>query len=434
MRLFDALKIYADKRMLVMVGLGFSSGFPLMLVSGTLSLWLGSAEVALASIGIFSLVKMPYSFKWLWSPIIDHVRLPLLGKLGRRRGWAFFCQIVLMAAIVWMALLDAKTQTFTLAMAALLVVIASASQDIVVDAYRIESFSTDEQGAAAAIFVLGYRLGILFSGALALILASVLSWREVYLIMALGAVVGMVTTLLAQEPDCDKILCINTEPARGTYVERIKRFFVNAVVAPFVDFIKRPHWLIILWFVFFYKMSDAYMGPMANVFYYEMGFSLTEIASVSKIFGMGATILGGIVGGIVVSRWGLYKSLWICGILQGLTTLVFVLQAWSGHNIFMLISCISLDNISGGMSVAAFVAYLSSLCSVAYTATQYALLSSLMSLPRDLVAATSGYMAEAVGWDWFFVLTSLMVVPGLALLWILNKKGVIQSTPLSDKS
>ena len=197
MRLFDALKIYADKRMLVMVGLGFSSGFPLMLVSGTLSLWLGSAEVALASIGIFSLVKMPYSFKWLWSPIIDHVRLPLLGKLGRRRGWAFFCQIVLMAAIVWMALLDAKTQTFTLAMAALLVVIASASQDIVVDAYRIESFSTDEQGAAAAIFVLGYRLGILFSGALALILASVLSWREVYLIMALGAVVGMVTTLLA---------------------------------------------------------------------------------------------------------------------------------------------------------------------------------------------------------------------------------------------
>ena len=434
MRLFEALKIYADKRMLVMVGLGFSSGFPLMLVSGTLSLWLGSAEVALASIGIFSLVKMPYSFKWLWSPIFDHVRLPLLGKLGRRRGWAFFCQIVLMAAIVWMALLDAKTQTFTLAMAALVVVIASASQDIVVDAYRIESFSTEEQGAAAAIFVLGYRLGILFSGALALILASVLSWREVYLIMALGAVVGMVTMLLAHEPDCDKILCINTEPARGTYVERIKRFFVNAVVAPFVDFIKRPHWLIILWFVFFYKMSDAYMGPMANVFYYEMGFSLTEIASVSKIFGMGATILGGIVGGIVVSRWGLYKSLWICGILQGLTTLVFVLQAWSGHNIFMLISCISLDNISGGMSVAAFVAYLSSLCSVAYTATQYALLSSLMSLPRDLVAATSGYMAEAVGWDWFFVLTSLMVIPGLALLWILNKKGVIQSTPLSDKS
>lgn len=434
MRLFEALKIYADKRMLVMVGLGFSSGFPLMLVSGTLSLWLGSAEVALASIGIFSLVKMPYSFKWLWSPIIDHVRLPLLGKLGRRRGWALFCQIVLMVAIVWMALLDAKTQTFTLAMAALVVVIASASQDIVVDAYRIESFSTEEQGAAAAIFVLGYRLGILFSGALALILASVLSWREVYLIMALGAVVGMITTLLAHEPDCDKILCINTEPAHGTYVERIKRFFANAVVAPFVDFIKRPHWLIILWFVFFYKMSDAYMGPMANVFYYEMGFSLTEIASVSKIFGMGATILGGIVGGIVVSRWGLYKSLWICGILQGLTTLVFVLQAWSGHNIFMLISCISLDNISGGMSVAAFVAYLSSLCSVAYTATQYALLSSLMSLPRDLVAATSGYMAEAVGWDWFFVLTSLMVIPGLALLWILNKKGVIQSTPLSDKS
>ena len=432
MRIFNDLKIYADKRMLVMVGMGFSSGFPLMLVSGTLSLWLGSAEIALTSIGIFSLVKMPYSFKWLWSPVIDHIRLPLVGRLGRRRGWAFFCQFLLMLFIVLMAVLDPKTQPLYLAVAAFLVVVASASQDIVLDAFRIESFTTEEQGAAAAIFVLGYRLGLIFSGAVALILASVLSWREVYLIMALGAVVGMVTTLCAREPAKNEAYF---EPEfRGSYVLRVKEFLQNAVVAPFVDFVKRPHWLIILWFVFFYKMSDAYMGPMANVFYYEMGFSLAEIASVSKIFGMCATIIGGIIGGIVVSRWGLYKSLWICGILQGVTTLVFVVQALVGHNIYVLISCITLDNISGGMSVAAFVAYLSSLCSVAYTATQYALLSSLMSFARDLVAASSGYMAEAVGWEMFFVLTSLMVVPGLIILRVLYKKGVILPTPLPDKS
>ena len=421
-RWLRALQIYADRRMAVMVGLGFSSGLPLMLVGGTLSLWLDAAEVSYALIGVFSLVKTPYSFKWLWAPLIDRLRLPVLGRMGRRRSWALLTQIVLLVSLALMALINPAENPLLLAIVAVVVVLASASQDVVLDAFRIESFDDEEQGAAAAIFVLGYRLGMLFSGAVALWLASFLSWQEVYLIMAGGALVGIFTILLAKEP------CKDAEfheiKVIGSRRERFIAFMQKAVIAPFADFMKRSDWKLILLFVFLYKMSDAYMGPMANVFYKAMGFSMIEIASVSKFFGMGATILGGIIGGIVVSRCGLFRSLWICGILQGVTTLVFVAQAYAGHNIWMLVGCITLDNISGGMSVAAFVAYLSSLCSVAYTATQYALLSSLMSLARDAVAATSGKMVELVGWPMFFFITSLMVIPGLFVLYLLQKCAV----------
>ena len=418
----NAIKIYADRRMLIMTGFGFSSGFPLMLVSGTLSLWLDASGISYALIGMFSLVKTPYSFKWLWAPIIDRLRLPLFGRLGRRRGWALFTQLVMMMALWTMASINPAEHTCWLVLAALAVVGASASQDVVLDAYRIEMFRPKEQGAAAAIFVLGYRLGLIFSGAVALWLASYMSWNEVYWIMSLGAIVGMVTVFAAREPAKDRLY---KEPkVRGSYRKRIKEFLRKAVIAPFSDFMQRADWKLILLFVFLYKMSDAYMGPMANVFYKAMGFSMIEIASVSKFFGMGATILGGIIGGSGGSRCGLFRSLWICGILQGVTTLVFVAQAYAGHNIWMLAGCITLDNISGGMSVAAFVAYLSSLCSVTYTATQYALLSSLMSLARDAVAATSGKMVELVGWPMFFSITSLMVIPGLLVLYLLQKRAV----------
>ena len=381
-----ALSIYADRRMLVMTGLGFSSGFPLMLVSGTLSLWLDAAQISYALIGVFSLVKTPYSFKWLWAPVIDRVNLPLFGRLGRRRGWALFTQLVMMAAIAMMASINPAEHTCWLAAVALVVVFASASQDVVLDAFRVESFRDKEQGAAAAVFVLGYRLGLIFSGAIALWLAAHMSWQQVYLIMAGGASVGIVTVLCCREPAKDRHY--KEEAFEGTRRERLKAFTEKAVVAPFRDFMRRPDWKLVLLFVFLYKMSDAYMGPMANVFYV------------------------------------IYKSLWICGVLQGLTTLVFVGQAYAGHNIYVLTGCITLDNVSGGMSVAAFVAYLSSLCSVAYTATQYALLSSLMSLARDAVAATSGKMVELAGWPMFFVITSLMVVPGLIILCFIRKPAV----------
>lgn len=415
-----AARIYMDKRMLTMIALGFSSGFPLLLVFGTLNLWLKDAGISYAAIGLFSLVKTPYSFKWAWSPLIDRIRLPLFCRLGRRRGWALFTQIILMLSIFCMSTVNPSASPLTMAFFAVLVTIASASQDIVLDAYRIESFSSKEQGAGVAIFVLGYRFGLIFSGAGAIWMASVMSWNNVYIIMSLGAIIGMIAILCSKEP------AQNEKKAQISYSgplrKRIKKFLLTAVYDPFKDFMRKSDWGVILLFIFFYRMSDAYMGPMAYPFYDDMGFSKVEIAYVSKLYGMIATILGGIAGGLIINRFGIMKSLFWFGVLQGITNLMFVAQSYAGHNIYLLTVTISLDNISAGMGTTALVAYLSSLCNIAYTATQYALLSSLMSFARDVFAATSGFLADRVSWDIFFFITALMVIPGLILLAYLTKK------------
>lgn len=424
---WKASQVYWDKRMLTMIALGFSSGFPLLLVFGTLNLWLKDAGISYAAIGLFSLVKTPYSFKWAWSPIIDRIKLPLLGRLGRRRGWAVFTQLLLMASLWGMASIDPAATPLTMAFFAVLVTIASASQDIVLDAYRIESFNTKEQGAGVAIFVLGYRFGLIFSGAGAIWMASVMSWNNVYMIMSLGALVGMLAVLCSREPEKDEKY--NEPRNRGPWRVRLQHFMLKAVYDPFKDFMKRQNWGLILVFIFLYRMSDAYMGPMAYPFYDDMGFTKVEIAYVSKIYGMIATIAGGIVGGLLISRMGLMKSLLVCGILQGVTNLMFVGQAFAGHNIYMLVVTISCDNIAAGMGATALVAYLSSLCNVAYTATQYALLSSLMSFARDVFAATSGFLAASVSWAVFFLITSLMVLPGIFLLLYLMKHHPINTRP-----
>ena len=415
-----AARIYMDKRMLTMIALGFSSGFPLLLVFGTLNLWLKDAGISYAAIGLFSLVKTPYSFKWAWSPLIDRIRLPLFCRLGRRRGWALFTQIILMLSIFCMSTINPSASPLTMAFFAVLVTIASASQDIVLDAYRIESFSSKEQGAGVAIFVLGYRFGLIFSGAGAIWMASVMSWNNVYIIMSLGAIIGMIAILCSKEP------AQNEKKAQISYSgplrKRIKKFLLTAVYDPFKDFMRKSDWGVILLFIFFYRMSDAYMGPMAYPFYDDMGFSKVEIAYVSKLYGMIATILGGIAGGLIINRFGIMKSLFWFGVLQGITNLMFVAQSYAALIIYLLTLTISLHNISALMGTTALVAYLSSLCNIAYTATQYALLSSLMSFARDLFAATSGFLADRVSWDIFFFITALMVIPGLILLAYLTKK------------
>ncbi len=419
-----AIEVYGDKRMLTMVLLGFSSGFPYLLVFGTFSLWLKDAGVSLAAIGLFSLAKAPYSFKWLWSPVVDRIYLPLFGRLGRRRGWALFAQIWLMLAIWGMAITNPAQNPVNMAIFAFLMVMASATQDIVLDAYRIESFNTREQGAGVAVFVLGYRFGTLFSGAGALFLAAVMSWEDVYKIMALGAVIGMIAILCAskeREP-----LRREADKTPRSFWEKALSFMRKSVVAPFTDFMRRPKWLVILLFIFLYRMTDAYMAPMAYPFYDDMGFTKIEIASIIKLFGIMATIGGTLIGGVLVNRYGIIRSLLFCGILQGLTNLSFVWQAQAGHDLTVLMTTISLDNIASGMGTAAFVAYLSSLCNKEYTATQYALLSSFMSLARDVFAATSGFLAAAVSWSSFFWLTSLMVVPSLLLLAYMVKAKVIR--------
>ncbi len=425
---WQATKIYFDRRMLAMILLGFSSGFPLLLVFGTLNLWLKDSGVSLTMIGLFSLAKTPYSLKWLWSPIVDRVKLPFFNKLGRRRGWALLTQIWLIIAIWGMALTNPTQSAMTMAIWAFIMTFASASQDIVLDAYRIESFSNREQGAGVAVFVLGYRIGTLFSGAGALFMASIMSWEDVYKIMSLGAVVGMITILCSKEPKKEKNF--KEKKTRGTWAQRLSQFMKKAVHEPLADFIKRPNWLLILLFIFFYRMSDAYIGPMAYPFYDDLGFTKNEIAAVVKIFGVIATIVGTLLGGIIVSRLGIVKALLICGILQGLSNLVFVAQAYAGHNINMFMITISVENITGGMGTAAFVAYISSLCNIAYTATQYALLSSLMSLARDVFAASSGFLAENISWPLFFIITTLMALPGLLILvYLIKKNSIKQNQP-----
>ncbi len=416
-----SLGIYFDRRMLVMMLLGFSSGFPLLLVFGTLNLWLKDSGVPLTMIGLFSLAKTPYSLKWAWSPIVDRVQLPFFKRFGRRRGWALCTQILLMFSIWGMAVTNPAQSAATMAVWAVIMAFASASQDIVLDAYRIESFSNREQGAGVAVFVLGYRIGTIFSGAGALFMASVMSWEDVYKVMSLGALVGMLTILCSKEPKRDRRF--KEKKLKGTFRQKLATFLKKAVHEPLADFVKRPNWLWVLLFIFFYRMSDAYIGPMAYPFYDDLGFSKKEIAAVVKIFGVVATILGTLVGGMFVSKMGIVRSLLICGVLQGLSNLVFVMQAYAGHDLRMFMFTISVENITGGMGTAAFVAYLSSLCNVAYTATQYALLSSLMSLARDVFAATSGYAAQAVSWPLFFILTVFMAVPGMLILLHLIRKG-----------
>lgn len=415
--------VYADRRMLTMLGLGFSSGFPLLLVYGTLSLWLDEAGVAYGLIGLFSLVRVPYSFKWLWSPLIDRIRLPWFSRFGRRRGWALFVQICLILAILAMSSVDPAQHTFLMALFAVMVAACSASQDIILDAYRIDSFKAEEQGAGSAVFVLGYRIGMLFSGAFALWLAHVISWQNVYIVMSLGAVVGIVTILLSPEHDKEQCCCQDKE--KLPFWPRLRRFLQRSVCEPLCDFARHKQWGLILLLIFLYRLSDEYKAPMAFPFYAAMGFDKVQIASVSKIYGMLATIIGGLLGGVAVKKWGLRKSLISACVLQGLTNLVYIAQSYAGNNIYLLSLTVCADNLAGGMATTALVAYLSSLCNVAYSATQYALLSSLMSLARDVISSSSGYVAELTSWPLFFAISSALVLPPLVLLWYMVRKRVL---------
>ena len=416
----ETARVYFDRRMLTMLGLGFSSGFPFLLVGGTLALWLTDAQVGIEIIGLFALVKIPYSFKWLWSPLTDRLRLPFFSRFGRRRGWALFSQTLLILSILAMAAVNPANSVYLMMFLAALAVFASATQDIVLDAFRVESFTPEEQGAGAAIFILGYRIGFIFSGAIALLLAAVISWNEVYVLMSLGAIIGIISILFCREPETGAA----PQPIQGrTPLQKLKNFYLSAVKAPIADFIRRRDWKVIVLFVMVYKLCDSYMAPMSMPFYDAMGFSKEEIAYVTKIFGMIATIVGGLWGGLVVKRHGIVKSLILGSLLQGATTLMFVVQTYAGHNLGVLMLTISLDNLAGGMSTTFFVAYISSLCNVTYTATQYALLSSFMSLVRDLLSSTSGFLVQLFSWQIFFIITTLMSLPGLLLIFYMKKHG-----------
>jgi MFS transporter, PAT family, beta-lactamase induction signal transducer AmpG len=418
-RWLAALAIYKDPRMLRILLLGFSSGLPLLLTLSTLSAWLATQGVSLTAIGLFALVGLPYSLKFVWSPAMDGLRLPWLSRrLGQRRGWALLTQAGLVGSMLFLGFTDPVENITLTAIAALLVAFFSASQDIVVDAYRVEILEDREQAAGAAAIQVGYRLGMLVAGAGALFIADSLGWFAAFAVMAALVSVGVATILASPEPAHPEGFAVPGD-ADAPAGERLAVWLRAHVVEPFGDFARRRGWLTILLFILLYKFGDAVAGVMANPFYIDMGFSLSEIASVSKIFGLIATLSGVAVGGVVCARYGLFKGLLACGILQMVSNLMFAVQASVGHDLGLLVVTIGIENFSGGMGSAAFVAYLSSLCNVAFTATQYALFSSFAAWGRTLLSSSGGWMAESLDWVVFFIVTTGLAAPGLVLLvWL----------------
>lgn len=414
-----ASRVYLEPRVIAVLFLGFSSGLPLLLTLSTLTFWLAEAQVDKAQIGLFALAGLPYTWKFLWSPVMDRVRLPVLGSLlGRRRGWLLLVQLLLMLAILGLGACDPQHDLGRMAAFAVLVAFLSASQDIVVDAYRVELLEERQQGAGAAVVVIGYRIAMLVSGAGALVIAEHVGWFWAYAAMAACMAIGTITVLLSPEPR-------GSDMAAAGSRSRLADWMRQAVVEPFADFFRRngiATALLILLFIMLYKLGDALLGTMTNPFYVELGFTKTEVATIVKGYGLIATLVGGFLGGIVVNRRGVIQGLWICGLIQMLSNLVFVAQAWVGRDLSMLTFTISAENLAGGMGTAAFVAYLSSLCNLSYTATQYALLSSFMAQARTTLAAGGGYLADATSWVGFFVLTTLAAVPGLLLLLWLQRR------------
>lgn len=402
--------------MLKMLALGFSSGFPFLLTFGTLTYWFKEAGLTLSLIGGFSLVKIPYSLKWLWSPVIDNFKLPLLSILGRRRSWGILIQILMFVSIFFMSCLNPAEKTSLMAFLAVITAFLSASQDIVLDAYRVECFEKcpEKQASGVAIFVLGYRLGLIYSGAGALYFASFYDWNIAYKIMACGVFVGLLTLIFSTE-------AVNYEYKK--IKSDIKEFFNNSVASPFKDFIKNENWGWILVLIFTYHLSNAYLNPVINPFYNDMGFTKIEVANVMKLYGMIAAISGGIVGGLIMAKIGLKKGLLYFGILQCLSTMLFSVQAVYGHNISLFILVVTVENFISGLATTALVAYISSLCNKLYTATQYALLSSIMSISRDVFSATSGIVAQYLGWKLFFVVSGFLSLPSILIILFCFEKN-----------
>ncbi|MCC7272942.1 MAG: AmpG family muropeptide MFS transporter [Alphaproteobacteria bacterium] len=410
--------VWREPRLATVLGLGFASGLPLPLTFGTLSFWLAEAGVSRTAIGLFALVGSAYSLKFLWAPAVDALPLPGLTRwFGRRRGWTLAVQAALIAAILALGFTDPAAAPAWTAAGAVAVAFLSATQDIVIDAYRIELLEPEEQGLGAAAVQWGYRGGMLAGSAGALYAAAAGGWPVAYGVMAALMLVGVATVLLSPEPR--QPAATPADPAGTGAAARAAAWFRDSVVAPFADFATRPGWLAVLLFVVLYKLGDALAGVMANPFYVALGFTKIEVANVAKVFGVAATLAGLAVAGVIVYRWGLFRSLLVCGILQALSNLTYVVQAWAGNDVRVLTLTILLENFTGGMGSAAFVAYLSSLCSLAFTATQYALLSSLAAVGRTTLSAGGGWLADRLDWVPFFLATTAAALPALAiLLWL----------------
>jgi PAT family beta-lactamase induction signal transducer AmpG len=426
--LTETLAVYLKPRVAVIMFLGFSSGLPLALSGSTLLVWMTEAGVNLGTIGLFALVGTPYTIKFLWAPLIDAVNVPLLARrFGRRRGWLLLSQFLLMAAIVLLGLCNPSVSPVLVAIGALLVATASATQDIVVDAFRVESLDESEQAAGMASYVAAYRIGMLVSTAGALFIVSGFqgfglshsaAWSAGYAVMAVLVLIGVATTLAAKEP----VKSANAAAARAreTTLQRI----VEAATGAFSEFLTRDMAFVALTFVVLFKFTDALSGAMTAPFVIDLGFSRNEYAAIIKGVGLAATLIGGFAGGSLARAYSIPTSLWIGGLAQGLANLAFSWQAVLGHNAAWLTFAIIAENFTSAIGTVIFVAYLSALCrNPLHTATQYALLTALAAFGRTYLSSGAGFIAAATGWAWFFAICAAAGLPALALLALLQHRG-----------
>lgn len=445
----ESLAVYRHKRVIAMLFLGFSAGLPFMLVFSTLSAWLRTEDVSRTAIGFFSWVGITYSIKFFWAPVVDRMKLPLLTRaLGQRRSWMLLAMFGIGAGLLGMAGTDPTTNLAGLAAFALLVAFSSATQDVAIDAYRIEAVGRDLQGAMAATYQLGYRLAILAAGGGALVAAGTFPFATVYTALAALTLVGIVTVLVIREPEVTRDPDAVMREARVVaFMERNAHlphrlrtavgWTIGAIVCPFTDFFQRMGWLapVILLFIGSFRMSDILMGVMANPFYLDTGFSLEEIGVIIKGFGTFMTIAGALLGGVLVARYGIMRPLLLGAVLLSLTTLMFAALAVVGADRVLLVAAISADNLSAGIAGTVFIAYLSSLTNTAYTATQYALFSSLMTLPGKLMAGFSGVVVDAVGYVQFFLYVAGAGLPAILLvLFLIRRMSADEATVIPDRS
>jgi len=423
----EVWKVYAEAATLRMLLLGFSAGLPLLLVFGTLSFWLREAGIDRTTIGYLSWVGLAYAFKWVWAPLVDRLPIPLLTRLlGRRRSWLLLSQFTIMAALVSMAMTDPRVSLMPVVWCALAVAFGSATQDIALDAYRIESADIERQAALAASYQTGYRIAMIWAGAGALWIAARAevpnaalyqhgAWQTAYLVMAASMLLGVFTVLFSPEPQAREL-----KPSRN-----VAEWLRGALVEPFADFLSRygKQALLILALISVYRISDVVMGIMANPFYVDMGYTKDEVAAVTKIYGVIMTLVGAFVGGALAMRFGVMKVLMLGAVLSAGSNLLFAWLATVGHDVNALIAVISADNLSSGIASAAFIAYLSSLTNINYSATQYALFSSMMLLLPKFLAGYSGRYVDAFGYTHFFTATALLGLPVLLLVWLASRSN-----------
>ena len=398
-----------NKDMIAMFFMGLACGFPFALTASTLKAWLGDYNISMREVGAFAFVAIPYSLKFLWSPIIDGIHLPFLSKkMGHRRSWLLVIQIALIISIFLLSQSHPEKSLFYCAVIATIVSFFSASQDIVVDAYRIERLKPEDQSMGVTFYIYGYRIGLYIAGAVLLIVADYINWEYAYYAGAVIMMLSIIVTLFVADA---------AHHNKYDEVSGYKEHLYKVVVEPFANFMETKGWYYFIFFVVLFKLGDALAGNLTIPFLIKIGFSKTNIAIIVKTYGLPATLLGAFLGGLIVHRYGLIKSLLFAGVIQMLSNIMFIVQDHFGNNEMILIATITIENVSGSIGDVVFIGYISKLCNFRFAATQYALLSAIATTGRNIISGSSGFVVDHYGWTTFFIVSIVMAIPGLLLIF-----------------